>query len=551
MPMDRESDRRQYLGQVVEAESLSSAVAIRPGSYALRTPRDALCRIGLYCLVALLTGMYLFPSVRILSGVPDEGVYLYAAQRVVEGAIPGRDFVQENAPGAYYWLAWFFRLFGASVMTARMLLLMTGVATALLVFYLARRAGSRGFTTVVFVVITSIPLMPINSPHYDSNLFALAAFAVFLAGSDSLLRGTPKRWPFFIAGALAGWVSCILQQKGLLFLFAFIATLSVLYGKRAIQPIVLLVLAYAGMLAAEIVPYAIWGALPDLFFSSIKAPLSNYQQTNQVTYGFPLWTTWFPALYAQFRASASALVAAPILVATTIPFLLILVLPMVVAILGYLRRPRVFSRQLVPYWIAAYAMWASELHRQDLNHLRNGCLLLVLLFFVLCERYGTPPFKRAVLAVALGTILMGITTLNGDLHARQAVPTRRGTLFAQRGDEVLAFLLSHTRPGDYAFVYPYSPMYYFLADLRNPTPLNVIVDQRDNRLIEETITGLETKKPRYALADTKLLGDGIRTMFPGFRPPAPKDRVIDRYIDAHYHQVAFEDGFKILERNSE
>jgi hypothetical protein len=146
---------------------------------------------------------------------------------------------------------------------------------------------------------------------------------------------------------------------------------------------------------------------------------------------------------------------------------------------------------------------------------------------------------------------MGLTTLNGALTAAQPIFTRRGILFAQQRDRVVEFLQSHTQAGDYAFVHPYAPAYYFLADVRNPTRLSTIVDQRESPLIEEAIRDLNAKKPRYAVEDTKLLGDGMRVMFPAFRPPPPQQRLIDRYLDEHYHQVGMADGFRFLERNSD
>lgn len=530
---------------------MSSVQAIWPGPFVTQARKDVLRRVGLYCLIALLAALYLFPFMRVLSGATDEGLYVYASQEAAEGAIPGRDFVQENPPGAYYWLALFFRLFGTSMITARVVLLLTGVATVLILVHLARRIGSHGLFAATFFLITCIPLTPINSPHYDSNLFALLAFAVFLVGADSFLEGEPTQWPFVVAGILSGWVSCLLQQKGFLFLAAFCATLLLLHRRRGIRACLLMGVSYACVIFVEVVPYAFWGALPDLFYSNVVLPLTTYQGVNHVAYGYPLWSVWFPQLFAHLTANASALVTAPTLVLMSVPFLLMLLLPLLIAALGYWYRSELFDSRWIPYWITAYAMWLSELHRQDLSHFRNGCILLVLLFFAICDRIGTRVLRVAAIAVTFGTLLLGSTDLTGTLYLNHPVATRRGTLLAKKSDPVLAFLLSHTRPGDYAFVYPYSPVYYFLADLRNPTPLNVIVDQRDNRLIEETISDLQNKKPRYALADTKLLGDRMRSVFPGFRPPPPKDRLIDRYIDGHYHQVAFEDGFRILERNSD
>ncbi len=506
--------------------------------------------IALYLIVAFVAALYLIPFVRVLSGAPNEGIYLYEAQRVTEGAIPGREFIQENPPGAYYWLALFFRVFGMSLATARTVLLFTGVGISVLVFHLARKAGSSGFGPAMYVLATAIPLMCINSPHHDSNLFALCAFAVFLVGYERLRTGYSQAWPFVLSGALAGCVSCFLQQKGVCFLAAFVAALWIAQRKGAVKPCLLMIGSFSGVIIAEILPYVFWGALPDLFKSTVSMPLAGYHALTQVPYGFPLWTVWFPPLFSQLKLSALLLLEIPILVAISIPLLFTVSVGLVVAILGFVWRSRVFGPRLLPFWLAAYAMWLSESHRVDLSHLRHGNVLLVVLFFVLCERYGGRWFKRVAFACAMGAMLLGFTTLHGALEASQPLSTRRGLIFTHQHDGVLEFLLSHTRPGDSAFVYPYSPIYYFLADLRNPTRLNEIVDERKSPLIEEVIRDLEAAKPRFAVQDTKLIGDGMKSLFPAIVPLPPQERLIDRYLDAHYHQVAFENECRILERNS-
>ena len=533
---------------------MASAQATWPKLASAVLPASSVRKCALYCVVALVAALYLFPFMRMLVGATDEGMYTYAAEEVVHGAIPGRDFVQENPPGAYYWLAIFFRLFGTSIVTARTVLLLTGVATALLVFYLARRIGSNGVFAAIFVLITSIPLTPINSPHYDSNLFALVALAVFLIGLDSMaeldFQRCAKIWPFATAGLLAGWVTCILQQKGFLFLLAFAITALLLHRRRALTPVAWMVAGYCLAGVVVILPYIAWGAFGDLIEANVKAPLFHYDSLNHVPYGYPLWTIWFPRLFGNLHANFSALFTLPTIFAMSLPFLFLVILPLLVPATALMARGSLLDKKLWPYWIAAYAMWLSEFHRQDLSHMRNGCLLLVILFFAACQRLGTRVSRYGSFALIAGTIALGMVTITGALDARERVLTRRGTLFAVRKDPVLAFLLTHTRPGDYVFVYPYAPVYYFLADLRNPTPVNVIVEQRDTPFIEKVVRDLDAKKPRYVVSETPLLGDGMRTVFPAFHAPPPEQRVIDCYVTAHYHHAAAAGSFEILERNA-
>jgi hypothetical protein len=243
-------------------------------------------------------------------------------------------------------------------------------------------------------------------------------------------------------------------------------------------------------------------------------------------------------------------VSIPILVTTSLPFLLLVLFPGVLATLGYVWRSRVFGPKLLPFWITGYAMWLSELHRQDLSHLRHGCYLFVVLFFILCERYGPRIYRHIGLAVTVGTLLMGFVMFKGALRADVPISTRRGLMFAHEPDPVLQFLVTHTRPGDYVFVHPYAPVYYFSANLRNPTRLSTIVDQRRTVLIDETVRLLEMHKPEYAIEDTTLMGDGFKTLFPAFKPPPPNDRPIDTYLSIHYHQIRMAGAFRILQRDS-
>jgi hypothetical protein len=132
-----------------------------------------------YLILAVVCAAYLWPFVRGFNDAPDSGIYLNGADLVSQGAVPSRDFVELQGPGSFVWLALFFRLFGTTFETARVVLDGTGVALGLLAFWLARRLGATGFWAALFVVMTAVPVLPMNSPHYDSNLFGLAALAVF------------------------------------------------------------------------------------------------------------------------------------------------------------------------------------------------------------------------------------------------------------------------------------------------------------------------------------------------------------------------------------
>jgi len=112
-------------------------------------------------LVLALTAAYLLPLTQILSPpFGDGGILLYGAQRVSEGAVPGREFVEMIGPGSFYWLGLFFKLFGAGLQVSRLHLFFTGVVATGLLYAIARQVcrESEALLLWLFVLVMGIPL---------------------------------------------------------------------------------------------------------------------------------------------------------------------------------------------------------------------------------------------------------------------------------------------------------------------------------------------------------------------------------------------------------
>jgi Dolichyl-phosphate-mannose-protein mannosyltransferase len=517
------------------------AVAAHPPKH-----RSLVCATAAYVAIALASSAYLYPFVRVLTSVPDEGVFLYGAQTVVEGAIPSRDFVEPQGPGSFFWLAGFFKLFGTDFVTARTVLLLTGVLTAVLVFHLCRRMNQSGVFAAAFVLATSIPVMVMNSPHYDSNLFALLSLTAFVSAEpvyDSRLR-------LFLTGALAGVTSCFLQQKGLYLAASFVIALLFLHRKHRLPPIGILCAGYGCILAVEVAMYAGLKALPDLIYANFVWPFSVYKSVNAATYGYTLRENWWPMWFSALRPHFSLPLTLMQILAFSVPWLLILAVPFLLPICGYAWRPNAFRRDMLPYWLAGYALWASELQRLDLGHLRNGCPILIILFFALCERQQKKMPMRLALGMMACLTVYATANLLGAYAAQTAIHSRLGTLRASSPDAALKFLIAHTRPGENVFVYPYRPIYYFLADVRNPTRYSYLIyGFHTPAQFREATNDLERKKVRYILWDN-LARQNLTALFPAYRQPPADQLIMEPYLEAHYRQIGFEKQFRILERKN-
>ncbi len=511
--------------------------------------------------VFLLTSLYLYWFVRVLQRIGDEGILVYGAELAAGGALPYRDFFQGLGPLSFYWLALFFKLFGTQLIVARGLVLLTGAVTAVLIYWMTRRLyrGPYDFVPALFYTLLSIPLWPATSHHWDSNLFALLAFGAYLLWQDS------KRFRYlFVAGLIAGLVSCFIQQKGLFMLVAFLA-LESWEGLRCRKekPETALKLAvvlsgYASIGVLVILFFYLAGGLKDLVYATLLWPLSNYHEVNTVPYGYSLWGSNWPRLLAVFHLFLPLRISQGLSFFSLIPLLVIAALPFLTVFMGVVacldpeKREQILDSRTLPYWLAGIALWMAEAQRMDIMHLIYGApLLLIMISFLWKVLTGG---RAGVWRLALGLltsslVIFGMLNLVVVSTAATKLATRRGNIYAFREDTALRFLLERTAPGEEVFVYPYYPMYYFLASVRNPTRFSSLYYHFNTEAqFAEVIGSLERKKVKYVLWDTVVEGANLKKWFPNYVHPAKEALRLERYLETHYRVLGIENGFRILER---
>ncbi|HEV8119269.1 MAG TPA: hypothetical protein VGQ32_12120, partial [Thermoanaerobaculia bacterium] len=182
-------------------------------------------------LVWMISAAYVLPFLR-RGWIPtDEGVFARAAEGILKGGIPHRDF-QETYTGALsYWNALAFKTLGVRLTSLRIFLLIAFLVFVPAVFAIASRFGRPWLAGLVafLAVVWSVP-----------NYFAASVswYNLFLAagGTLALLRHVEtagRRW-LFLAGACAG-VSCLFKIIGAQFFAA--ALLFLLYRERHLRPV--------------------------------------------------------------------------------------------------------------------------------------------------------------------------------------------------------------------------------------------------------------------------------------------------------------------------
>jgi len=514
-------------------------------------------------LLFLFALIYLFFFLRVLWRIGDEGTLVYGAQLVAQGSLPYRDFFEVMGPGSFYWLALFFKLFGIHFWVARAVLLLTGALITLLIYWMTRRLyrGPLDLLPSLFFLVVSIPLWPGTSHHWDSDLFALLSVAAFFLWQDRR-----RWWLLALAGVLAGLTSCFLQQKGVLLVLTLLLLVWV-NGYRAGESKVdvasdagLLLAGFAAVVALVLIFFYASGGLPELLYANLVWPLNSYRDINRLPYGYFL-QSFYLHYYEEILPLLSTLLSRVMALLLTIPLLLIVCLPALLMVLaGFAsldrtHRDRIFSARMLPYWAVGFALWISELHRPDIFHLIYGSPLLPIILLVICSQVLANQRKVFIACVGLimvGMALFGTFNLLPAVGAWQEIASRRGSIYAPKQDSALQFLMERTKPGDYVFVYPYYPMYYFLADLKNPTRYSILLYHiNTDDQFKEVLKDLEQKRVKYVLWDTLVAGKNLQNWFPNYQQPYEQNLYLERYLEDHYLFIDILNGFKIMRLRSE
>lgn len=173
--------------RLIESVTVAAVLAVAAGAYAL-----------------------LFNRSNVLSH--SIGYNLYASERVMEGAVPYRDFHTLYPPETFYLNAALFKWLGVSLLSALLGVLIFKVLTVVTIYLSARQVMPRAWALAA--ALSSLLWLRPNGPfksvpmHYGALLLALAMCL--------LLKNQNRRKLVFIflAGASLGWVALFKHNIG-------------------------------------------------------------------------------------------------------------------------------------------------------------------------------------------------------------------------------------------------------------------------------------------------------------------------------------------------
>ncbi len=491
--------------------------------------------------------IYSLPFMRVLLARTDEGTFLVGASRILHGQVFAHDFVEVMGPGSFYWLAMFYKILGANFLATRACLFLSWMATAILVYLLARRLGSSNrLLPVTLIVVTGFSSLGIGiSHHIDSNCLALL-MVLCLSMWHERLR---LRW-LVLAGAVAALTALVHQPKGLLLLIAaglWVWNLERKHGRTA-RALSCVAAGCAGILGIAFVYFAANGALADFVRASCVWPFQHYSAINQVPYAYGTFTFNWRGVPLSTPGSYCIFLLACLLM---VPFLYIVALPGLVALQIFFGRLRPLPADVSLYLLCGISLWISELHRKDIVHLVFGSPLLLIVSVQLLSHSGRMLSRLALVILTASACTLATCNLMVVLTAH-SVSTRVGNVAMLEGGEELVALNARLAPGEEIFAYPYCPSYYFLTQTDNPTRFSILQSGYNTPAeVREVIRILESRKVNHVLWDTNFRKKSLALVFPAALQLPDDLAPLETYLRDRYIPIYSQNGIQILERRHE
>ena len=398
--------------------------------------------------VLLLSWLYLVLGVTRSLNIYDEGLIVYGAERVLAGDVPYRDFWTVYSPGQFYTLAAIFRLFGVSVMMARIYDTVMRALLVLVMFLLARKlappalAWGAWILTLLWVGYYEFYGYPTFVALMLSTALPLFLLKAFEQRSNT--SGARKGW-MLVAGLSAGFTTAYRHDFGAYAMVAGVAIVSVwALGRGALErtgpaprlrAVIATLLPFVGGAATVLLPGAILllAAVPvEVLVSDLLVfPATVFPRMRALPY---------PPIAPDIGAAFAGHVSWGAFIGGAkhwLPFYLPLVaygVAAVVVLARLLSRKRAVDRATLgmAYLVLfAVASFNQARVRADLVHLVQ---LLVPSFVVLAKLLGdTWRHRRKVGVAAL------VLTLPLALLATEAPIVERGRLLETGGAEAPAY----------------------------------------------------------------------------------------------------------------
>jgi len=424
----------------------------------------------------------------------DEGYMLHLADRITQGQMPFRDFVSIYTPGYLYIIAIVFKLFGSSIVISRLVSLFfcLGIilVTFLLLLELKIKAKFIHLASFLCLISFGYPLINIVTVSWPAVLFVL--FLILLLIKNT---GKTKKYLLVLIGLDLALILFFKQNFGLY--FALVTLALIFWLDKGIQEKIKSVLIIS---VSFLLPSLFW-----VYFLLIKNPQGfsdflSYSRTFASTFVFT-----YPPL---------SFLLQPFGIFKLIPYYLPLIF--VIVIVYFISKGKIDKKYYSFYLFPLLGFIALIYPGSDLLHLYPfyGFILVSILVFSLKNKY----FRFVLLVIILNILIGFYLTLFREYfrylppyryqNTAINVPRAKGLLVSK--ERALAIqgayyiIAKNTAKNDRIFVYPASPMLYFLFERQNPSKDSFYVHPYSTYTDDRVIKEIRGSNIKYIVTDGEI-----------------------------------------------
>jgi hypothetical protein len=159
--------------------------------------KGARLKIIVFCLIAGLLVIALWPAFQAPGQPEDEGIALVYPEMLLKGRLPYRDFESIYGPGNLFVLSAAYSLFGTNIFVERAVGLICRLFILLAIFGMAQRWGTFVASACALVAVVILR----HSDMWANTWFAATAFAL---GAFWMMANVRSGWRCFAAGLFGG-----------------------------------------------------------------------------------------------------------------------------------------------------------------------------------------------------------------------------------------------------------------------------------------------------------------------------------------------------------
>ncbi len=437
--------------------------------------------------LSILALIYYIPFVNKGLILFDEGYMIHFAQRIATGQIPYYDFFVQYTPGFFYLLAFFFKLFGTNVLVGRIVTVSIAYLIVLLTFFLLDELGFHKLyfkiPSLVLISVFGFPLLNVPIDVWPCILLTVALMIVFVRANQF-----SKKWKYSLyLGLLLSLMIFMKQNLGLGYL-ALVNLLLFVSWKENFKTKIINLLIIDSIFIVLSAPWIYYFFIRSGDLSEFLRFSHDFVTTHPFSY---------PPLTYLFQ---------PLGLFKLLPYYMPAIFVLVLCYQYFFKKDRSVLLYTSLFPILGFALTIIPL--TDLVHIYPFLGLSLVMFFLGIQKIKLQ-YKLFYIILLAFTVIIGLYLTLFREQYRYGLPYRVDTTYsnlltakgimvtsiqAKELSYINSYVDAHSKKSDYIFVYPFSPMLYFLTDRQNPTRYGNLIPGNVTYEQEKQIVAILKKK---------------------------------------------------------